>query len=613
MNFAITEEGIAKRSRPSLKGLRISIDEMRSGLAKKVAKPSRLWREYDEWARIFDTPSPDLLQRVRNGVEALAVRPEFTVVIPTYKAEEKYLRAALQSIQNQLYPHWKVIVVEDGSGSTVSPRVLNELIASDPRFSFIECESNGGIAAATNVGISGVATEWLCFMDHDDELAPHALALIAHEINKNPDVKFIYTDEDKINEEGARFHPYFKRDFDPVLLLGQNYMAHFVSVKTSLAREVGPLRTEMNGAQDWDFVLRAMEKLSNEEVSHIPHVLYHWRAIDGSTALSPEQKPYAAQAGLRVVLSALERRGIKGTVDTATNVGHVRVIYEQVTAPSVDVVIPTRDGKLLEVCLTSLFEKTTYPNFSVTVIDNGSTSEETLALLARFGSKVRVIRDERPFNYSQLHNDAIKSLSGDLILLLNDDTEVLEPTWLDAMVGLLVHENVGAVGAKLLYPNGTIQHAGIVLTPFGCEAILRMQPANTNEYRGQVLTAQLFSVVTAACMLIRRSVWDALGGMDEQFVVAFNDVDLCLRVGEAGWSVAWTPEAVLRHYESYTRGSDFTPERIKAFNAEEELLRERWEHVFQLDPFYNPNLKAGDKPYDLAWPPRRSPWSFGLG
>lgn len=570
-------------------------------------------REYDHWSRIFDTPRPEYLARLSSAISALSDPPTFSIVMPTYQADERYFRQALQSVHDQVYPFWKLIVVEDGSGSEVSRRVTREFADKDSRIFYVERASNGGIAEATNTGINEVTSEWLGFMDHDDLLAPHALALVALSLRDHPQWQFCYTDEDKVDDKNRFFYSYFKRDFDPLLLLGQNYMAHFVTCRTEFARQVGPLRTEFNGAQDWDFVLRATEKLQRDQVGHIPHVLYHWRAIEGSTALRSDEKPYAQQAGLGVVQAAIARRQMNATAAITGAVGHVLVHFnEPATLPTVDVVIPTRDGSELETCLASLLDDTDYPAMSVMVIDNGSTQPRTDHVLSKYRSRISVIRDDRPFNYAALHNEHVAGLSGDYLLLMNDDVIARDAEWLRRMVAVANSSDAAIVGAKLLYPNGKVQHDGIVLTPFGPENVNLGEPGWTHRYFGQSLALQEFSAVTAACMLIRRSAWDEVGGFDTRFAVAYNDVDLCLRVREKGYQIVWTPEATLTHYESLSRGSDVNVEVVRERDLEKSLLRSLWYDQLERDPYYNPNLAAGSRTFELAWPPRLSPWSVGV-
>jgi GT2 family glycosyltransferase len=443
-------------------------------------------------------------------------------------------------------------------------------------------------------------------MDHDDELAPHALAVVVLYMAQNPQWRLIYSDEDKITATGERYYPSFKRDFDPLLLLGQNYINHFSVVSTELLTAVGGLRSEFDGAQDWDMWLRLTEKVGRAEIGHIPHVLYHWRAGEGSAALSSDGKPMAATAGERAVKEAISRGGYTATVGTTEHPGHLLVNFVPKSTPLVDIVIPTRDGAMLGRCLESLI-CTTYPNYRVTVIDNGSIKTSTKRTLAKYPG-VGVVRDPSPFNYSAMHNRVVPALSGEFLVMLNDDTEVIEPSWLTTMVGLATGYGAGIVGAKLLYPDNTIQHAGVVITPSGARHILSREPSSTGGYRGQAICAQEFSAVTGACLMVRRELYLGLGGMNEELVVAFNDVDLCLRARERGEIVAWHPGVLLYHHESLSRGKEHTPDSFVRGHKESEILKSRHLGIFQRDPYYNTNLTDSDPTYELCWPPRLSPW-----
>jgi len=568
------------------------------------------WYDYFNWARIFDTPSAGNLASLAARALSVKTPPVFTLIIPTYHPNEDYFRQALESVRAQAYPNWKVIVVDDGSHSEVARRVTGEFAENDPRFSFFALETNGGISAATNAALAKVTTPWVSFFDHDDLLPPHGLATLVMYMDLHPEWRFIYTDEDKVDGHNRRFHPNFKPDFDPLLLLGQNYITHLVTMQTSLVKETGWLEPDTDGAQDWDYVLRATELCSRAQVGHVPHVLYHWRAIEGSTALTPSAKPYIGNAGLLTVNRAIERRGLLATAEATKYAGHFKVAYRLPDpAPLVDIVIPTKDGAYLAQCLASL-ATTRYPNYRVTVIDNNSTKKSTARILARYPD-VTVVRDPRPFNFAQLHNSVVPTLQGDYVLLLNDDTEVLEPEWLTAMVALAEGSRAGVVGAKLLYPNDTIQHAGVILTPAGCEHVLLGHHRDTAHYRGQPLNDREFSAVTGACLLIRRAVYEEVGGMAEELAVSFNDIDLCLRVGAAGYAVAYTPYATLRHHESATRGVPQLGFTLRQAHEENDYMFRHWGNVFEHDPAYNVNLAAGEAAYEMSWPPRLSPWSFG--
>jgi GT2 family glycosyltransferase len=408
--------------------------------------------------------------------------------------------------------------------------------------------------------------------------------------------------------------PYFKSDFDPILLLGQNYVCHLTTVRRDLVNELGGLRSEFDGSQDWDLVLRVSEMVNRNSIIHIPHVLYHWRSHSGSTSQSSEAKPWALDAGRRAVADALSRRGVKAEVRKVGATGFARVVFElPENPPLVSVLIPTRDGKYLGDCLQSLLEKTTYPNFEVVVIDNGSVKPFTQAMFHVLSDKLRVVRDDSPFNYSALHNRAVPECKGDVLLLLNDDTEIIDGDWMTHMVAQLLQPGVGAVGAKLLYPDGRIQHAGVLLGPQGLAAhVGQFRPAHDTGYFGRTVLASEYQAVTAACLAVHRHIWESVGGLDENLKVAFNDIDFCLRVQASGYKVTYTPLAQLLHYESVSRGSDQSGEKYVRFINEVLTVRDRWGLEIARDPYYNPNLSLNHGLFQLAYPPRTSPWYTGI-
>jgi GT2 family glycosyltransferase len=422
-----------------------------------------------------------------------------------------------------------------------------------------------------------------------------------------PEVGMLYTDEDKIDVDGHRQAPYFKPDFDPLLLLGQNYLGHLIFYRHDLVKEVGGYRVGFEGSQDWDLSLRVSELLSAEQVVHLPRVLYHWRAHPGSTAGAMSAKPYATLAGRRAVVDHLARQRQSGDVITNPATGWHRIKWHLPSqAPKVSIIVPTRDGRLLSRCLDSVFRLTAYPNYEIVVIDNGSLGRGTLDYLRAQEHLVRVIRDERPFNYSALNNFAASRSDGDVLCLLNDDCEVTSTEWLDELVGQLSQDGVGAVGAKLLYPDGRIQHAGVVLGLDGVAGhVHRLSDRMASGHGGRLHLAQSFSAVTAACMVVRREAWEQVGGLDaENLPVAFNDVDLCLRIREAGWRIVWSPFAEMIHHESVTRGED-TGDKAERFARECAYMKTRWDKELRCDPAYNPNLSLQSEGWELAFPPRQ--------
>ncbi|HXZ62183.1 MAG TPA: glycosyltransferase family 2 protein, partial [Acidimicrobiales bacterium] len=500
-------------------------------------------------------------------------------------------------------------VVNDASEADYVTDVLDRYAKLDHRIKVVHLAENSHISAATNAALEMATGDWVAFMDHDDLLPQHALALVAEAIvnaaERGDDLGLLYSDEDKIDHTRERHSPYFKPEFDRLLLLGQNYLTHFLVVRRDLVAAAGGMRIGFEGSQDWDLALRVTERLEDSQVVHIPHVLYHWRSHHDSTAAALSAKPYAADAGRRAVAEHLARVCRPAQVSTLPS-GHNRVTWPLPEAPPlVSVVIPTRDGVYLRRCLDSLLERTEYPSLEVTVVDNGSTDPEVLAYLAG-RNDVTVLRDERPFNYSTLNNEAVEQATGEVVCLLNDDTEVISGSWLTEMVSQLLQPRVGAVGAKLYYDDGTIQHAGVVLGVGGVAGHLyRRAAGDSHGQMGRLRLAQNLSAVTAACMVTRRRLWEQLGGLESvHLAVAFNDVDFCLRLRQAGWQVVWTPAAELIHHESVSRGTE--KKRRSAFAAEERYIQERWGPALRRDPAYSPNLSLVVENGSLAWPPRVS-------
>lgn len=559
---------------------------------------------YHAWLAAYDRAP---VQRPP-AAPAHGTQPLFSIILPVYQTPEKWLRRCIESVFAQSCPEWELCIADDASTLPHVRRVLEEYACRDPRVRVVHRERNGHISLASNSAVELARGSFLALLDHDDELAPVALMEMRRALEANPRWRIAYSDEDKIDEQGRRFDPYFKPEFNHELLLGQNTICHLAVLDAALVREVGGFRAGLEGAQDWDLVLRCIERLRDDQVGHVPRVLYHWRAISGSTALGTGEKNYAAEAGRRAVAEHIERSGWPARAELNLD-GHVTV-HRSVPAPAprVSLVIPTRDrAELLRMSVGSILEKTDYPDYEILVVDNQSIEPETLEYFRTIQAdpRVRVLRYDAPFNYSAVNNFAVRHATGAVVGLINNDIEVIEGSWLRAMVAQAVRPDVGAVGALLLYPDGTIQHAGVVLGIGGVAGHVYVgQPRDTRGHFGRACLAQEMSAVTAACLLVRREVFEAVGGLDEGLAVAFNDIDFCLRIREAGWKNIWTPLAVLYHHESASRGYEDTPEKVARFRGETEFMRARWGVRLESDPTYNPNLTLEGTPFDLAFPPR---------
>ena len=548
---------------------------------------------------------PDL-DRLQARVEALPEGgPTISVIMPVYNPEIRWLEAAVQSVRDQSFERWQLVLVNDASTDPAIAARLDQFAVTEQRITVHHRTENGHIAAATNDGLDHATGEFVAFMDHDDALAPFALSVVALE-SSGADI--LYTDEDKIDAANKHYDPHFKPSWNPELLLGQNYMSHLTVIRRSLIDQVGGLRTGFDGSQDHDLVLRATAATTPDRIRHIPLVCYHWRAIAGSTALAAGEKTYTEDASIRALQ---DRLGPDWSVDLAGAPTAYRPVPPLVGFPLVSIVIPTRDHLDLVIQCVDSLARTTYPAFEILIVDNDSAEQETLEWFAAFdnGTDRRVIPAPGPFNYSKINNIGAAAANGELILLLNNDTEVIDPDWLSTMVRWIGQPNIGAVGAKLLYPNDTIQHAGVVLGLGGLAGHGHLhEPAESTGYFNRLAITHEVGAATAACLLTRRSTWEQLGGLDEDLAVAFNDVDYCLRVRHvAGQRILWAPDALLYHHESISRGPEDDPAKVARFNAEVDLALERWADVLDDDPAYSPNLTLDATSFTIAIQPRLTP------
>lgn len=565
--------------------------------------------DYATWVSRFDTLTAERMEELRTRTDCLGEdAPLISILVPTYQTPERWLRRCIESVIDQVYPNWQLCIADDASSNPRVMDVLREYAAIDSRIEVTRRDANGHIAAASDTALAMARGSYIGLLDHDDELRPHALLEIAEAIVANPELVLLYSDEDKVDEDGRRFDPYFKPDWNPDLLLSQNYVCHFTVISTDLVREVGGFRKGYEGSQDHDLFLRCSERLPVSRIHHVPRVLYHWRAIEGSTALARDAKDYAADAGARAVAGHLERLHPGARVESLSH-GHYRVRWPlPQPVPKVSLIIPTRDKiELLRMCVTSILERTTYADFELVVVDNQSSDAKALAYLTELEAveHVRVLRYDAPFNYSAINNWAARQCDGVIIGLVNNDIEVISPDWLEEMVSQAMRADVGAVGAMLYYPDDTIQHAGVVLGVHGVAAHLYAgMPRGYPGHGGRARVAQTMSAVTGACLLVRRALYEKLGGLDEALQVAFNDIDFCLRLRDAGYRNIWTPFAELYHHESASRGSEDTEEKKQRFAREVELMQQRWGAKLPFDPAYNPNLSLSSRCCELSTPPR---------
>lgn len=566
--------------------------------------------DYSAWLEFFDPTSELEEEQARIDLAALPHRPEFSIVMPVYNTPEQWLRRCIDSVLAQQYPHWELCIADDASTLPHVREILHAYASSDPRIKVVGRERNGHISAASNSALEQASGDYVALLDHDDELHPLALLECAKGFARNPRWRMLFTDEDKIDQEGKRSDPYFKSDWNRDLFLSQNCVCHLTVYERELVTAAGGFQEDMDGAQDWDLTLRVTEHLDPDQIGHVPKVLYHWRMIEGSTALAPGEKSYAHLAAMRALQNHLDRTATRATVcEMPGYSGYYRIAYQIASPePLVSLLIPTRDKvDLLRQCVDSILRKTDYPNYEIVILDNGSREPQTLAYLAKAveDQRIRVVGYDKPFNYSALNNFGAGQARGEVLGLLNNDVEVIGGRWLTEMVSHALRPEIGVVGAMLYYPNDTIQHAGVFLGIGGVAGHAYVgQPRGYPGDKHRAGLAQSLSAVTAACALIRRSVFEEVGGLDEGLQVAFNDVDMCLRVRERGYRNLWTPFAELYHHESASRGYENTPEKIARFKREEAFMKQRWGEALQRDPYYNPNLTLTDTPFSLAYPPR---------
>lgn len=568
--------------------------------------------DYVEWIRRYDTLTDAARDNMRTEMRSFALSPIISIVVPTYDAPLNYLDQAIWSVRNQLYPFWELCIADDASKNQDVRDLLSRHAKEDERIKVKFRSENGHISAASNTALELATGDYVALMDNDDLLPEHALFFVAQAINEHPDAGLLYSDEDKITERDERFGPYFKSDYNPELFLAHNMISHLGVYRRDLMLAVGGFRKGFEGSQDYDLALRVIEQIKPEQIVHIPRVLYHWRAIPGSTALASGEKNYAAEAGRKAIAEHLTRRGLAAVVEPAPHIPPMNRVRFSVpdTPPLVSIIIPTRDRlELLELCIGSLQDKTAYTQFEIIIVDNGSVESRTLAFFDQIRSdRVRVVRDESPFNFSKLNNLGAREAKGSILCLMNNDIEILTPEWLDEMVSFACQKEIGCVGARLWYPDGRLQHGGVVLGVGGVanHAHYR-QSKEAHGYFGRAMLHQSYSAVTAACLVVRREVYEAVNGLDEDFAVAFNDVDFCLRVRAQGLRNVWTPYAEMVHHESVSRGTEDNPEKLARFHGEVHRMQARWQNELVTDPAYNPNLTLLDPDFSLAWPPRVVP------
>lgn len=589
------------------KGMRYLKTQGVAALARKIiAKATSASTKaipYEKWI-LKHLPSKKELEKQRNT--EFEKKPKISIVVPLYKTPEKYLLRLIASVQEQTYTNWE-LCLSDGSGAD-SPiaDLLKKQAEKDERIRVVSHSEALQISENTNAAIEIATGDLIAFADHDDELTPNALFECVKAWNEHPEVQVIYSDEDKMSMDGNKFfQPHFKPDFNIDLLCTVNYICHLFVASREIVEKVGMLRSEYDGAQDYDFIFRCVEEAGAEKICHIPKILYHWRSHEDSTAENPESKLYAFDAGQRAIQDHYDRIGVRAEVSKGEYLGLYRTKFLRDCDPLISIIIPNKDHiDDLKRCVDAIEARSTYRNYEFIIVENNSDQPETFAYykeLEAANPKVHVVYWDGIFNYSAINNFGAKYAKGEYLLLLNNDTEIINDDCLEELLGYCTRSDVGAVGARLYYEDDTIQHAGVVIGFGGIAGhAFVQQKRGVTGYCHRIICAQDYSAVTAACMMVKRKAFDEVGGLSEELQVAFNDIDFCMKLRKAGYLIVYNPYAELYHYESKSRGLEDTPEKVARFNREIATFEKRWPDILRDgDPFYNPNLTLDSQDFSL--------------
>lgn len=561
-------------------------------------------KTYDKW---FQRHMPSEEELKRQQQEKFAYMPQISILVPVYNTDLRILHEMIQSVTNQTYTNWQLCISDGSIGNAKLRNILKQYAKKDNRIKVRYLKENKGISGNTNAALALAEGEYIALLDHDDKLAVNALYEVVNALQEKEPADIVYTDEDKITgRKEKHVDPNFKPDFSMDLFRSHNYITHFFVVKKSIVDEIGGFRQEYDGSQDYDLMFRCIEK--SEKIKHIPMILYHWRICAGSVAENPASKMYAYEAGRKAIEAHLERVGVKAKVTMHEDRelwGMYHVVYDTGNSPLVSIVIPNKDHVVdLDKCLQSILKKSKYKNYEIVIVENNSTDKETFAYYEKIQKEyscIKVVTWEREFNYSAINNFGVAHASGDYILLLNNDTELISPWGIGEMLGICMRKEVGIVGAKLYFEDDTVQHAGIVIG-FGGFAGHVFSGIGRKDY-GYMVRARIncnYSAVTAACLMTKRSVWEEVGGLTEEFAVALNDVDYCLKVREKDYLVVYNAFSEWYHYESKSRGYEDSPEKQERFSREVKLFQKRWKKILKEgDPYYNKNFPVTIAPFTL--------------
>lgn len=561
---------------------------------------------YAEWINQNETPA-DQFEALKEILASWKHQPLVSVLMPTYNSPLNFLALAIESVQSQVYSNWQLCIADDASSDKSVQAFLKDVAAKDSRISIVLREKNGHISESSNSALSVAKGEWVALLDHDDLLHPLALYELVSALQLRPQANIVFSDEDKVDAQGVRFGPYFKCEYNPELMWAQNMISHLGCYRKSVLEQIGGFRKGFEGSQDYDLALRVIQLSQTSQIVHIPKVLYHWRAIVGSTALAPSEKPYAEIASRKALKEHLAHIGLAGTVTESPEVSSMNRVRLQLidASPLVSILIPTKDRiDLLSQCIESIQKKSSYKHYEILVINNNSELPESFEYFDQLkATGVKVLDYPRPFNFSAINNFAAQQALGDYLCLLNNDIEVQTTDWLEEMLSFAQLPNVGPVGARLWYPGSSgLQHAGVVVGLGGVagHSFVGLTKAEKG-YFGLPVLHHRCSAVTAACLMIKKSTYLSVDGMDEDIAVAFNDVDFCLRLGEAGYYSVYTPHAEMTHHESASRGDDMSDANRARFMREEAFMKMRWGDKLKSDPFYSPNLSLDHSDYRISF------------
>ncbi len=571
--------------------------------------PTPGYNSYAEWLSRNEEPADGAGHDFLREISTMKSPPLISVVMPVHNTKAEWLGEAIDSVRGQIYPHWQLCIADDASTAPHVRDILEHYRALDSRIQIIYRPEGGHISAASNSALGLATGDFVALLDHDDVLSEHALYHVAAALQRNPDAMILYSDEDKLAEDGSRTEPHFKSDWNPDLFFSQNYICHLCVIRRSILEKIGGFRLGVEGSQDHDLLLRCLPHVRDSQILHIPRILYHWRIHPESTAKSAGGKSYTEDAALKALNQYfVQNVSQEVRVERALGSNTYRTWWPiPMPEPLVSLLIPTRNRReLIETAVSSIIQKTEYRNFEILILDNGSTEQDVLDYfeqIQKSESRVRVVPYHHPFNYSAINNYGVTQARGEVLGLINNDIEIISPGWLSEMVSHALRPEIGCVGAKLYYANGTIQHGGVIVGLGGLAAHSHSHfKRKDSGYFHRLNCVQNLSAVTAACLVIRKSVFEQVGGFDEKnLTIAFNDVDLCLKVRDGGYRNLWTPYAELYHYESLSRGYEDTPEKIKRFQSEIRHMKNKWGkgENLPIDPYYNPNLTLDREDFSL--------------